>query len=861
MDSLSMDQIFNRPPSISEDTLQYTIYPPPSDADRSSVTTLAVAIQSLVESVTVGFVWHRDAFELKVVHDAELDIWKLEGRMRVGDSVDDEWFTVWLLREVTARWDAAVSVYDSDGEFMLIEAAESLPSWVTPSNSENRVWIYKSRLHLIPLSHISPPSSQKSRRVLPGGQESDNEGDPSKDDSEGFLSVQDALKLLRDPVVDMTAPSSVEKAVWQRISGYPETLKQHTHTAKAVIPVDIAKALAADPSLVQRAVETFYTRDAGQLRAAQKMSRFPPEPSVLRPVKMTRTAYAQLAGQKFHPPKVFGRWQERENSPEWRWRDIGMKIACGFEMLYQESKGRTEGANATLDSIKSSADARRDALRRDPEYVKYIQSLHSAGYFQGEIEGSQLWNELEAKAVNIFIQTRQEDNATRQTFASLVNAAILQAPPDATQSSSAPEDSDEWLNIDAQDFDSVLEKKMGTSKNAAPVATQDTAMDVDGVATTSADDQVAKDQAERLKSLAKKVGNFLEGKGDIEGARFEDEQSSDEAMSEFSEEKFSDSESDSGDEDDKMVDDGKAARQEAMDKLVPALDPFEYGKMPASFHSNSQRVARLTVDADVVGENTEQAMDDKPEDAAPQKPIRAPILMRNKYEGVDSDDETDEELDEVEDEDEEDHPQVVGDVEIDMEEEQEEFLEFARDALGISNDQWADILHDRKSRGAFVPSHVASESRPSKASSNADAQPKDREPRLRQPMPGPRPNANPDLDSFESVMQAMDAELARSRSEKKKNTKPSPASAAGKGKGKAEEPAQDIESAMDAELLASLDRGDDDEDVDLNAEEGLDYNLIKNFLESYKSQGGLSGPVSSLAGMLQPGSSLPRDDS
>lgn len=31
------------------------------------------------------------------------------------------------------------SVSDSDGEFLLVEAAEVLPSWVTPSNAENRV--------------------------------------------------------------------------------------------------------------------------------------------------------------------------------------------------------------------------------------------------------------------------------------------------------------------------------------------------------------------------------------------------------------------------------------------------------------------------------------------------------------------------------------------------------------------------------------------------------------------------------------------------------------------------------------------------------------------------------------------------
>ncbi len=30
-------------------------------------------------------------------------------------------------------------VFDSDGEFLLIEAADHLPAWVTPSNAENRV--------------------------------------------------------------------------------------------------------------------------------------------------------------------------------------------------------------------------------------------------------------------------------------------------------------------------------------------------------------------------------------------------------------------------------------------------------------------------------------------------------------------------------------------------------------------------------------------------------------------------------------------------------------------------------------------------------------------------------------------------
>ena len=114
-------------------------------------------------------------------------------------------------------------------------------------------------------------------------------------------------------------------------------------------------------------------------------------------------------------------------------------------------------------------------------------------------------------------------------------------------------------------------------------------------------------------------------------------------------------------------------------------------------------------------------------------------------------------------------------------------------------------------------------------------------------------------------MQAMDEELARSRS------KAAPASPANlplgeKGKGKEAAPARgaeegiDIETAMDAELKAALEH-DDDAEVDVSADDSLDYNLIKNFLESFKSQGGLSGPVSNLVGRLQPGWGLPRDDS
>ena len=105
-------------------------------------------------------------------------------------------------------------------------------------------------------------------------------------------------------------------------------------------------------------------------------------------------------------------------------------------------------------------------------------------------------------------------------------------------------------------------------------------------------------------------------------------------------------------------------------------------------------------------------------------------------------------------------------------------------------------------------------------------------------------------------MKALDAELLQHKS-----MKSSASSLKGKGKAKEDSNAMavdendiDIEAAMDAELKEALQVAESD------SEEPMDYNMIKNFLESYKSQGGLSGPVSNLAGRLHPGMKLPRDD-
>jgi hypothetical protein len=141
--------------TISEDTLHYTIHLPSSSTSpetwatlitgQVNETLLAYSPSSSKSGAGSGWVWHKDEWELKVIPQEDLqdrrfshgskvskvkfqdekeDLEsespyaqqsstsatsmqkgrKLEGRMRIGDSVEDEWLVVYLLRMVSQKW-------------------------------------------------------------------------------------------------------------------------------------------------------------------------------------------------------------------------------------------------------------------------------------------------------------------------------------------------------------------------------------------------------------------------------------------------------------------------------------------------------------------------------------------------------------------------------------------------------------------------------------------------------------------------------------------------------------------------------------------------------------------------------------
>ncbi|GAA5914204.1 hypothetical protein JCM6882_004750 [Rhodosporidiobolus microsporus] len=946
------------PAASNTDHCSYQIHFPTSANTAEHLIPLLPQLTAFLASLSRSYIWHNPPAPVLALSPLSFSApatlvqsrW-IQGKHDVTDAVDDEWFLVWLLKRLTEQWDdAAVLVEDDDGEFLLIEAADVLPSWVTPQNAANRVWIYRGHLHLIPLSH---------RSSLPFPSSGSDNLNPSFDaDEEGFLDRATALEVLRDESVETKASAEVEEAVWARVSGYPAKAEEHHHRTLAYLPTDVALALSDSPELVAEAIKAFYEREPESLRACNSMTRFPPSPpssafstsspsttsdspstdlpsTVLTPVRLTRPLYSQLVLQRFWAPKPFekagwGATKDAGDEGEERRKGLGMKIACGFEMVYALTRAQLRHPDPSSSSFSSTPPS-------DPAYKAFIASLTAKGFFEGEVEGSAAWKEKEAAAREGWEKAKGGERPTL-SFAQRVDDAIARArlapPPLLPSRLTAPasslsasqlqqlEDSEEWMALDEQGLEELLASREGGGGRGgfgglgdSDLEDSDEEEDDDeeelggeeGEKGSKEDEKRARKAAKKLEAMAARVGEFVEGRGAVQGAMFDDERSDD------------DQEDDDDEEDAAMAPPPLSAeeRTQRMDKLVAPLAAEEWGQ------STSAPQPPPLVPEDAEEKEQEKGVEQLLRTAHSSK------LTEEKYDGASEGEEDLSTDDEAEDgdrvmatdgleEEGEDAPAVLGgeDEELDMGEEMDEFLRFATETLGLTKEQYEGILGERRERGAFVPGppkekkinvipSASSSKKPSTAASPPKPSPAAQAAAGRPPPPPQPPLRNPNLADFDTLMEQMEKELAFAKG-----------SSAGSGKGKkAAEKApastmvdDDVEpkktpygfpsssseagppvggkkkvafSGSNRVVVDSLsdEDGDEEDDDDLSAMdaelanllagagagggaggeggEGMDYNLVKNFLESFQAQGGFGGPAGNMAGRM--GFQMPRD--
>ncbi|KAK3677194.1 hypothetical protein LTR78_002732 [Recurvomyces mirabilis] len=321
------------PKRLPEECVEYAIYVIDSKlkdiaATRMRLNQILKVANELCKKHTKDYIWQRDSLELKLKPDlldqdasqaskAHPQPLHLKGRTNFGDSVADEWLVVYILLELSKLCsDVWIRVYDTDGEFLLIEAANALPKWLNPDIAENRVWINNGHLRLIP---IDAGAGERNLALMP------------------------SLKFIESSADKLVISPFVEDEAFHRLRDYPAAILSSLHNALVRIPRRVAYLLHRNPAHISPAIEAFYLRDPVGLRplATKDISNltFPPEDFVTVSVKFTKVGYAQLRSQLFDTPPAWTGVIPRLGDMK---VELGMKITCGFEMLLNDRQRQND---------------------------------------------------------------------------------------------------------------------------------------------------------------------------------------------------------------------------------------------------------------------------------------------------------------------------------------------------------------------------------------------------------------------------------------------------------------------------------------------------------------------------------------
>ncbi|GKT81787.1 regulatory factor Sgt1 [Colletotrichum tofieldiae] len=316
MGNPSDDSSVNNAQSLPENCIQYCVFliDPNASNDRrkhlSRLEDLRKSALQLTNRLTADYIWQKGSLTLDVVTDQGLTF--LRGTTDYGDAIEDEWLMVYILRELSKSHPTAwVRVFDADGEFLLIEAANVLPKWLSPENDQNRVWIHNGCLRIVP---------------QPSG-----EGSNSK-----LLTLSDAVGIIRNDPDSLIHSDFIEAEAFYRLEKYPGQIQNSLHHSLVTIPRRLAHVLHQSPKAVAPAVESFYLRDALDLKDLLSRNndfQFPPKDLVTLSVKFTRVLFAQLRSQRFEPPVPWATLIHHAKGAEQTRLEMGMKLTCGFEIM------------------------------------------------------------------------------------------------------------------------------------------------------------------------------------------------------------------------------------------------------------------------------------------------------------------------------------------------------------------------------------------------------------------------------------------------------------------------------------------------------------------------------------------------
>lgn len=382
------------PKKLPDDVVEYMVFIIDSRLSdvqtRERLQAFQRALNALEKKFLKEYIWQRDSLKLDLVREEHQ--WLLKGRSNYGDSVADEWLIVYFLRELSKEFkDAWIRIYDSDGEFLLIEAANALPKWLSPEVAENRVWINSHRLLIIPLG---------------------------KEEEPGPLTQAQAIQIIDATPARPQQYIKVEKEAFHRLAGYPAAISENQHHATLPLPRKVAHILHSNPSYIAPVVEAFYLRDPISIRLIQPEKSktpltFPPEDFVDISVRFTKVLYAQLLGQHWEPPAPWDAALEQlvKSGRPTEKAEIGIKITAGMQMLLSHSLYTSRKPTREIALLLEDLESGDDTLPTDAEIAGWPKREDDEGWLN--IDFSEFEKELEGKgsgAKDAFGDKNAEEN-------------------------------------------------------------------------------------------------------------------------------------------------------------------------------------------------------------------------------------------------------------------------------------------------------------------------------------------------------------------------------------------------------------------------------------------------------------------
>ncbi|XP_007454728.1 PREDICTED: protein SGT1 isoform X4 [Lipotes vexillifer] len=249
-----------------EDTVEYHLFlipdePRDPEEHREILQKYIEKIMTQFAPMLVPYIWQNQPFNLKYKPGKGGVPAHIFGMTKFGDNIEDEWFIVYIVKQITKEFPELVArIEDNDGEFLLIEAADFLPKWLNPDNSANRVFFHHGELCIIPA-----PKKPGAVSWLPTT----------------LQTISQALNIISTHPEKILASESIQAAVNRRIRGYPEKIKASLHQAHCFLPAGIVAVLKQRPRLVAAGVQAFYLRDPIDLRACRIFKTFLPETRIM----------------------------------------------------------------------------------------------------------------------------------------------------------------------------------------------------------------------------------------------------------------------------------------------------------------------------------------------------------------------------------------------------------------------------------------------------------------------------------------------------------------------------------------------------------------------------------------------------